>query len=110
MLKQNIIRESNSPYNSPLWIVPKKLDNSGKKKWRLVVDYRKLNEFTVDDKFPIPNLNNLLDKLGRSQYFTTIDLAKGSHQIIVREEDRKKTATTRGNQMKRTKRQNRSKV
>lgn len=92
MLKQNIIRESNSPYNSPLWIVPKKRDYSGKAKWRLVVDYRKLNEHTVDDKFPIPNLNNLLDKLGKAQYFTTIDLAKGFHQILVREEDRKKTA------------------
>lgn len=92
MLENKIIRESNSPYNSPLWIVPKKIDNSGLKKWRLVIDYRKLNEHTVDDKFPIPNLNSLLDKLGKSQYFTTLDLAKGFHQILVKEEDRKKTA------------------
>lgn len=92
MIKQKIIRESNSPYNSPLWIVEKKLDNSGKKKYRIVIDYRKLNGFTVDDKYPIPNLNSLLDKLGRAQYFTTLDLAKGFHQIPVREEDRSKTA------------------
>lgn len=92
MLRQNIIRESNSPYNSPLWVVPKKQDNSGIKKWRIVIDYRKLNENTVDDKFPIPNLNGILDKLGKSQYFTTLDLAKGFHQILVKEEDRKKTA------------------
>lgn len=92
MLKQNIIRKSNSPYNSPLWIVDKKMDNSGIKKYRIVIDYRKLNEFTVDDKYPIPNLNSLLDRLGRAQYFTTLDLAKGFHQILVREEDRRKTA------------------
>lgn len=92
MLDQNIIRESNSPYNSPLWIVPKKQDNSGIKKWRIVIDYRRLNENTINDKFPIPNLNGILDKLGRSQYFTTLDLAKGFHQILVKAEDQKKTA------------------
>lgn len=91
MLDQGIIRENNSPYNSPLWIVPKKIDNSGKKNWRIVIDYRKLNEITVDDMFPIPNIDNILDKLGRAQYFSTIDLAKGFHQILVREEDRLKT-------------------
>lgn len=92
MLRQGIITESNSPYNSPLWIVPKKMDSSGEKKWRIVIDYRKLNDVTVDDKFPIPNIDNILDKLGRAQYFSTIDLAKGFHQIIVKEEDRLKTA------------------
>jgi len=92
MLEQGIIQESNSPYNSPLWIVPKKMDNSGKKKWRIVIDYRNLNQVTEEDKFPIPNIDGILDKLGRAQYFTTLDLAKGFHQILVREEDRKKTA------------------
>lgn len=92
MLEQGIIRESNSPYNSPLWIVPKKLDNSNIKKWRIVIDYRKLNEITVSDKFPIPNIDSLLDRLGRAQYFTTLDLAKGFHQILVKEEDQIKTA------------------
>lgn len=92
MLDQGIIGGSNSPYNCPLWIVPKKLDNSGKQKWRLVVDYRKLNEVTINDKFPIPNIEGILDKMGRAQYFTTIDLAKGFHQITVRSEDRMKTA------------------
>lgn len=92
MLEQNIITPSNSPYNSPLWIVPKKLDNSGKQKWRIVIDYRKLNEVTVSNKFPIPNIEGILDKLGKAQYFTTLDLAKGFHQILVKPEDRKKTA------------------
>lgn len=92
MLYQGIIRKSNSPYNAPLWLVPKKTDNSGKKQWRIVIDYRKLNENTVDDKFPIPNIEGILDKLGRAQYFSTIDLAKGFHQILVKEQDREKTA------------------
>lgn len=92
MLRQGIITESNSPYNSPLWIVPKKMDSSGEKKWRIVIDYRKLNDITLDDKFPIPNIDTILDKLGRAQYFSTIDLAKGFHQILVKEEDRSKTA------------------
>lgn len=92
MLDQKIIKDSNSPYNSPLWIVPKKIDNSNIKKWRIVIDYRKLNEITIDDKFPIPNIDSILDKLGRAQYFTTLDLAKGFHQIMVKQEDQKKTA------------------
>lgn len=67
----------------------KKKDNSGKRKWRIVIDYRKLNEVTINDKFPIPNIENILDKLGKAQYFTTLDLAKGFHQVMVKE-DRKK--------------------
>lgn len=92
MLEQGIIQPSSSAYNSPIWVVPKKLDNSGINKWRIVIDYRKLNEITVDDKFPIPNIDSLFDKLGRAQYFTTLDLAKGFHQILVDEKDRAKTA------------------
>lgn len=92
MLEQDIIQPSSSPYNSPIWIVPKKIDNAGTQKWRIVIDYRKLNDITIDDKFPIPNIESLFDKLGRAQYFTTLDLAKGFHQILVDENDQPKTA------------------
>lgn len=92
MLIQGIVRPSKSPYNSPLWIVPKKLDNDGKRKWRIVIDYRNLNNITVDDKFPMPNIDSLFDKLGRAQYFSTIDLAKGFHQIKMEDRDIQKTA------------------
>lgn len=92
MLEENIIRPSNSPWSSPIWIVPKKLDKSGNKKWRMVVDYRKLNEKTIDDRYLIPNISEILDKLGRCMYFTTLDLASGFHQIEVNDNDIKKTA------------------
>lgn len=92
MLDQNIIRHSTSPWSSPIWIVPKKMDNSGKRKFRIVIDYRKLNEKSIPDKFPIPNITDILDKLGRSQYFTTLDLASGFHQIEMNQKDIEKTA------------------
>nr|CAH7734904.1 unnamed protein product [Callosobruchus chinensis] len=92
MLDQGIIRESNSAWSSPIWVVPKKLDASGQKKWRIVIDYRKLNEKSLGDRYPLPNITDLLDKLGRCQYFTTLDLASGFHQIEMAEEDIQKTA------------------
>lgn len=92
MLAQNIIRPSISPWSSPIWVVPKKLDASGKKKWRIVIDYRKLNFKTIGDAYPIPNIIDLLDKLGRCLYFTTLDLQSGFHQIEMDPEDISKTA------------------
>lgn len=92
MLNDGIIRESISPYTSPVWVVPKKSDASGKKKFRLVIDYRKLNEKTISDKYPIPEITDILDKLGRTCYFSTIDLVSGFHQIQLADEDIEKTA------------------
>lgn len=92
MLEQGIIRPSSSPWSSPIWIVPKRLDASGEKKWRVVVDYRKLNEKTIPDRYPIPNITDVLNKLGNSTWFSTIDLASGFHQIEVDEKDIPKTA------------------
>lgn len=81
MLNQGIIRHSTSPWSAPIWVVPKKVDSYGQRKWRVVVDYRNLNNKTVDDKYPLPNITDLLDKLGKCQYFTTLDLASGFHEI-----------------------------
>lgn len=97
MLDSKIIRPSNSPWSSPIWVIPKKLDASGKQKWRVVIDYRQLNSKTIDDKYPLPNITDLLDKLGRCQYFTTLDLASGFHQIEMDEKDTEKTAFTTEN-------------
>ncbi len=92
MLDQGIIQDSKSPYNAPIWVVPKKKDASGIKKVRLVIDFRKLNEKTISDKYPIPLINDILDNLGRCEYFTTLDMKSGFHQIELDVRDRAKTA------------------
>lgn len=92
MEKNGIIRKSKSRYCSPIIVIPKKKDNSGVQKYRIVVDYRKLNEITIDDKYPLPNIDSILDKLGKAQYFSSLDLAKGYHQILIAEKDIEKTA------------------
>lgn len=92
LLKTGIIRESCSSWTSPIWVVPKKMDNSGKQKYRIVIDYRKLNEKTPADRYPIPEISEILDRLGKAQYFTVLDLASGFHQIEIDPKDIPKTA------------------
>ncbi|XP_045468252.1 uncharacterized protein LOC123676417 [Harmonia axyridis] len=94
LLDKNIIRPSISPWSFPVVIVPKKEDLSGKVKWRMAIDYRKLNDKTIDDKYPLPQIDSILDKLGNKKYFTTLDLASGFHQIEMDEESIEKTAFT----------------
>lgn len=92
MLNDGVIRPSTSPWSSPLWVVPKKKDASGKIKWRVVIDYRKLNDITIGDAYPLPNISDILDQLGNSKYFSTLDLASGFHQIKMNPRDIPKTA------------------
>ena len=92
MLEDKIIQSSQSPWNFPILIVPKKLDASGKRKWRICVYFRKLNDITVGDSFPLPNIQDILDKLGRARYFSALDRASGYWQVLLAEEDGVKTA------------------
>lgn len=92
LLEDGIIRPSKSPYNSPMWVVPKKPDASGIKKYRMVIDFRKLNDITISDTYPIPDISNTIASLGNSKYFTTLDLTSGFHQIKMKEQDIPKTA------------------
>lgn len=92
MLSDGIIVPSTSPWNSPILVVPKKADALGKKKWRIVVDFRKLNDVTIGDSFPMPVISEILDALGKSKYFFTIDCASGFLQVPVKVEDQAKTA------------------
>lgn len=97
-LQNGIIRESRSPYNSPIWVVVKKgFNDLGEKKLRLVTDFKKLNEKTINDRYPIPDISVILSNLGQSAYFSTIDLKSGFHQILLKEEDREKTAFSLNN-------------
>lgn len=98
-MRQGLIRSSTNSWNAPVLVVPKKIDASGKKKWRVVIDYRKLNENLIDDIYPIPNITEIIDHLGRAKYFTSLDLASGFHQIPLKREDQEKTAfsTPEGN-------------
>ena len=81
MLKKNIIKPSDSPYNSPVRAVPKKQDASGKQKWRIVIDITKLNELTDQDAHPLPDIDDILSQLGNAKFFSALDLSLGLHQI-----------------------------
>lgn len=87
MMEYGIVRESCSPYASPIVLVQKK---SGEK--RLCVDYRALNSKTKRDHYPLPRIEDLLDQLSGQSIFTTLDLASGYHQIALTEESIEKTA------------------
>ena len=87
MLSLGIIRESNSPFASPIVIVKKKGGSS-----RICVDYWKLNKLTAADSKPITTAEDLFQRLGKSKYYSKIDLSKGYWQIPVAEKDIKKTA------------------
>ncbi len=58
----------------------------------MVIDYRALNKLTIKNRFPLPRIDDLFDKLQGSQYFTSLDAASGFHQILLQESDRPKTA------------------
>jgi len=92
MHDDGIIRPSMSQWNMPLLVIPKKTDASGKQKLRIVVDFRKLNDLTIEDSFPLPNIIDILDQLENAKYFSTLDLASGYHQIPMHDEYKNKTA------------------
>ena len=92
LLEAGIIKPSSSPYNATLWMVPKKIDASGIQKWRLVSDFRALNEKTITDAYPLPDINQIIDQVGGHKYYTVLDLASGFHQILMDPKDSHKTA------------------
>lgn len=87
MLDADVIEESESPWATN---VVMRMKPNGK--WRICVDYRRLNEITIADKYPLPLINDLLQDARGTMFMTTIDLQSGFWQINIREEDREKTA------------------
>ena len=66
MVENGIIIKSDSPWDGPPSIVPKKADPDGRSKWRMVVDFRKLNEKTIGDAHLLPDITEILDQVGQS--------------------------------------------
>lgn len=78
MAKNGVIRPSKSPWAAPVVLVPKKDGTT-----RFCIDYRKLNTITRKDSYPLPRIDDTLDLLGGSQYFTGLDLAGAYWQIEI---------------------------
>ncbi|KAJ9534799.1 hypothetical protein QJQ45_017235 [Haematococcus lacustris] len=84
---RGLIEPSGSPYGAPVLFVEKK-DGS----LRMCIDYRALNKLTVKDRYPLPRIDDLFDKLAGKKVFSSLDLQSGYHQIRITEADRPKTA------------------
>ena len=95
-LEQGVLEHSNSPYNSPVLVIPKKSEIDGIKRYRLVIDFRKLNEKSIGDSYPIPLIVDILEKAPDARYISTLDAKSGFYQVKIRKRDRPKTAFTFG--------------
>ena len=86
-LEAGVVVPSNSPWSSPVCLVRKK---DGTVRW--CVDYRKLNDVTAKDAYPLPRIDSCLDCLAKAKLFSTLDMQSGYWQLELAEKDRSKTA------------------
>jgi len=87
LLTKGYIKPSKSPYGAPVHFVHKK-DGT----LRMCVDYRALNKATVKNRYPLPRINDLFDRLSEANVFSRIDLRSGYYQIQIAEGDEEKIA------------------
>ena len=99
MIDNGIIRESNSAWCSPFFLVQKKTPGNQPPKYRFVVDYRRLNKKTIADCFPIPLVTELLEGLHGASYYTKLDMASGFWQIELSEQSKHLTAFQANNSL-----------
>lgn len=85
MLPDGLIQPITSPFSSPIILIKK--DGS----WRICKDYRALNAITIKDSFPILMVDELIDELHGTCYFSKINLRSGYHQILLNPDERHKT-------------------
>ncbi|GFX17540.1 hypothetical protein TNCV_3411401 [Trichonephila clavipes] len=85
LLEKDIIEECESPYGAPVVLIPKPNNQ-----FYLCIDYRKLNEVTVSDTYPIPRIGDLLQEAKHTAYISLIDLKSGYYQVNVNPADRTK--------------------
>jgi hypothetical protein len=86
LLNKGYIRPSVSPWGAPVLFVKKK-DGT----LRLCIDFRQLNKYTIKNKYPLPQIDDLFDQLRGAKIFSKIDLRAGYHQVRIKEEDIHKT-------------------
>ena len=89
ILQKDIIQPSTSPWASPIVLVKKKNGS-----FEFCIDYRKVNSITKKDAYPLPRVDETLDTLAGSQWFTTLDLLSGYWQVQLNEADREKDSFT----------------
>ena len=87
LLEKGLIGPSTSPYCSPVLLVQKK-DGT----FCMFIDYRSLNKITIKNRFPIPRIDDILDKLQGASIFSRIDLKSGYHQRGIAPQDQHKTS------------------
>ena len=91
MKDMDIIEESNSPFNSPLILV-QKADST----FRIVTDFRKINQFMETEVCPLPTFEESLEILGKNKFFTSLDLAQAYLQVPLHKDSRMYTGCTAG--------------
>ena len=87
LLAKRLIEPSTSPFGASILFVEKKTGDL-----RMVVDYRAVNEVTVENRWPLPRIDDLFDRLFGAKYFSCLDAASGFHQNLLRDEDKPTTA------------------
>jgi hypothetical protein len=83
MRQRGVIEESDSPWSSPVVLVRKKNGD-----FRFCVDYRKLNDVTMKDCFPLPRMDDTMDTLAGAKWFCTLDLKSGYWQVDLHLDDK----------------------